>query len=152
MATDATESQTSDQPDDADSQQEAPEPNADDDEKADYVFGRWTRQRDHYLGLYKLWSRCILFLLGKQWVEWEAQSRRWAPEQHVPKWRQRPVTNLVFAVYRSAIAKLTKQRPAFDVVPPRTGDSEDREAAKLGESLLQQLWRSLAMPKLFAKA
>jgi hypothetical protein len=65
---------------------------------------------------------------------------------------QRPVTNLVFAVYRSAIAKLTKQRPAFDVVPPRTGDSEDREAAKLGESLLQQLWRALAMPKLFAKA
>jgi hypothetical protein len=104
------------------------------------------------LGLYKLWSRCILFLLGKHWLEWNAQSRRWTPEQNVPKWRMRPVTNLVFAVYRSAIAKLTKQRPAFDVVPPRTGDSEDREAAKLGESLLQQLWRALAMPKLFAKA
>lgn len=133
-------------------EQLAPDRDSDDIKKADYTFNRWSRQREHYYGLYRLWSRCILFLLGKQWLEWDAQSRRWTPEQNVPRWRHRPVTNLVFAVYRSAIAKLTKQRPAFDVVPPRTGDSEDREAARLGESLLQQLWRALAMPKLFAKA
>lgn len=134
------------------SDQEAPDQDADDQDKADYTFTRWTRQREHFYGLYKLWSRCILFLLGKHWLEWNQTSRRWTPEQNVPKWRMRPVTNLVFAVYRSAIAKLTKQRPTFDVVPPRTGDSEDREAARLGESLLQQLWRQLAMPKLLAKA
>jgi hypothetical protein len=120
--------------------------------KASYVFKRWTMQRDHYSGLYKLWTRAILFLLGKHWLEWNKEARRWTPEQNVPRWRQRPVTNLVFAVYRSAIAKLTKQRPTFDVVPPRTGDNDDREAAHLGEALLQQLWRQLAIPKLLAKA
>jgi hypothetical protein len=129
-----------------------PGEDADEKDKAAYAFKRWTMQRDHYLGLYKLWTRAILFLLGKQWLEWDKESRRWSPEQNVPKWRQRPVTNLVFAVYRTAIAKLTKQRPAFDVVPPRTGDAEDREAAHLGEALLQQLWRQLQLPKLLARA
>lgn len=129
-----------------------PDADAEDDDKAVYAYKRWTMQRDHYMGLYKLWTRAILFLLGKQWLEWNKDQRRWTPEQNVPKWRQRPVTNLVFAVYRSAIAKLTKQRPTFDVVPPRTGDSEDREAAHLGESLLQQLWRELKVAKLLAKA
>ncbi|HKW12121.1 MAG TPA: hypothetical protein VJO33_17165 [Gemmatimonadaceae bacterium] len=135
----------------ADYDQEAPKKSASKQDKANYTFNRWSRQREHYIGLFKLWSRCILFLLGKQWLEWSAQSRRYTPETNVPKWRQRPVTNLVFAVYRTAIAKLTKQRPSFDVVPPRTGDSEDREAAHLGEGLLQQLWRALKVPKLLAK-
>jgi hypothetical protein len=129
-----------------------PGQDASDKDKATYVYKRWTMQRDHYMGLYKLWTRAILFLLGKHWLEWNKEARRWTPEQNVPRWRQRPVTNLVFAVYRSAIAKLTKQRPTFDVVPPRTGDSDDREAAKLGESLLQQLWRELKLPKLLSKA
>jgi len=149
---DVQDSDRDDELSELESIQEAPEEDASDRDKANYTFGRWTRQREHFYGLYKLWSRCILFLLGKQWLEWDAQTRRWTPEQNVPKWRQRPITNLVFAVYRSAIAKLIKQKPSFDVVPPRTGDSEDREAARLGESLLQQLWRSLAMPKLLAKA
>lgn len=129
-----------------------PDADAKDDDKAAYAYKRWTMQRDHYMGLYKLWTRAILFLLGKHWLEWNKDQRRWTPEQNVPRWRQRPVTNLVFAVYRSAIAKLTKQRPTFDVVPPRTGDSEDREAAHLGESLLQQLWRQLRVAQLLAKA
>jgi hypothetical protein len=129
-----------------------PERDADNRTKAEYAYQRWTMQREHYMGLYRLWTRAILFLLGKQWLEWNKEQRRWTPEQNVPRWRQRPVTNLVFAVYRSAIAKLTKQKPTFDVVPPRTGDSEDREAAKLGESLLQQLWRALTLPRLLAKA
>lgn len=133
------------------STQEPPPDDASAEEKVKYTRARWTVQREHYLGLYKLWSRAILFLLNKQWLEWDHQSRRWSPEQAVPRWRQRPVTNLVFAVYRSAIAKLTKQRPTYDVVPPRTGDAEDREAANLGHGLLQQFWRALQMPKLLTK-
>lgn len=136
---------------DAEALQSAPAQDADDQKKIDYTLRRWRVQREHYLGLYKLWSRAILFLLGKHYLEWNLQSRRWTPEQNVPRWRQRPVTNLVFAVYRQAIAKLTKQRPTFDVVPPRTGDSEDREAAALGNGLLQQLWREMKTPKLLMK-
>lgn len=149
LENDETVSESTDNPV---SRQTAPEKDASAKEKVDYTLSRWRVQREHYLGLYKLWSRAILYLLGKQWLEWNFQSRRWTAEQNVPRWRQRPVTNLVFAVYRKAISKLTKQRPTYDCVPPRTGDAEDREAASLGNGLLQQFWRNLRMPALLAKA
>jgi hypothetical protein len=52
---------------------------------------------------------------------------------------------MVFAVYRSALAKLTKQKPTLEVVPP-SGDSDDKEAAELSGSLLVHLWRLLRKP------
>lgn len=125
----------------------APKKSASNKEKADYSVARWTAQRDYYSGLYRGWARAILFLLGKQWLSWNRASLQWTPERNVPKWRQQPVTNLVFAVYRSALAKLTKQRPAFDCVPP-SGDADDRAAAALGDSLLKFWWRLLKMPRL----
>lgn len=124
-----------------------PDTDATDKAKAEYSTARWTAQRDYYSGVYRGWARNILFLLGKQWLYWNTKSRQWAPERNVPKWRQQPVTNLVFAVYRSALAKLTKQRPAFDCVPP-SGDADDRAAAALGDSLLKFWWRLLKMPRL----
>ena len=120
-------------------------------ELAAYSFGRWMVQRDTYEGKFKQWARAILFLLGKQWLEWDERSKRYAPEQNVPKWRQRPVTNLVFAVYRASLAKLTKQKPALDCIPPQNGDSDDRAAAAIGDALLHYLWRFLQFGKTLGK-
>ncbi len=63
----------------------------------------------------------------------------------MPAWRQQPVTNVIYAVYRTLAAKLTKQKPTLEVVPP-SGDSNDREAAHLGEAILVHLWRLLKFP------
>jgi hypothetical protein len=119
--------------------------------KAQYSTARYNIQRDYYSGLYRFWSRSILFLLGKQWLLWNKTTKQWTPEKNVPKWRQQPVTNLVYRFYKNALAKLTKQRPAFDCVPP-SGDADDRAAAELGNALLKFWWRLLKMPQFLQRS
>jgi hypothetical protein len=116
------------------------------DEKACYVLARYACQNDHYRGLYQQWTKPIFFLVGKHHLNWEAQRGTFVPDTDVPPWRQQPVTNWTYAVYRTLLAKLTKQRPTTEVVPP-SGDSEDREAANLAESVLEHLWRLLRCPQ-----
>ena len=77
---------------------EAPGVDADDQEKADYAFTRWRVQGDHYAGYARYWTRVILFLVGKHWLTWKKDIRLYVPERNVPKWRQQPVTNLVFGL------------------------------------------------------
>lgn len=55
------------------------------------------------------------------------------------------MTNICYAVYRQLSAKMTKQKPTLEVVPP-SGDSNDRESAHLGEAILVYLWRLLKFP------
>jgi hypothetical protein len=116
------------------------------DEKGMYSFARYTAQNDHYSGFFQTWTKTILFLLGRQWnLVWNSTKRGWGRDTDIPAWRQQPVTNVTFATYRTLAAKLTKQRPTLEVVPP-SGDSNDREAASLGQSILVHLWRALKMP------
>jgi hypothetical protein len=108
-------------------------------------------QNDHYAGLYRQWAKPIFFLVGKHWLTWNSHRAQFELDNDVPEWRQQPVTNYVYAVYRGAMSKLTKQRPTHEVVPP-SGDSEDRESAKLGESVLEYLWRYLKKSKKLRRA
>jgi hypothetical protein len=117
----------------------------DDDKKGQYSFARYTVQGDHYAGFYQTWVKAILFLLGRHWLKWMNGARRYTTDTSVPPWKQQPVTNIVYAIYRSLATKLTKQKPALEVVPP-SGDSEDRESAALGGSILEHLWRLLKFP------
>lgn len=121
-----------------------PANDADNDFKAQYAQARWNAQREYYSGIYRYWSKAILFLLGKQWLRWNKTQRNYTTELNLPKWRQQPVTNFCYAVYRSALAKLKKQRPAFTCVPA-SGDTDDRNAANLGDALLKYWWRSLKL-------
>jgi hypothetical protein len=122
-----------------------PELDASPDEKAAYSLARYAVQNDHYIGLYQQWMKPIYFIVGKQWVKWNEQGSRYDLDTDVPKWRQQPVTNFSYAVYRTLLAKLSKQRAALEVVPP-SGDSDDRDSAKLGESIIEHLWRHLKTP------
>jgi hypothetical protein len=128
----------------ADAHKAEPDQTADAQAKANYAYARWRIQDDSFTGYAKEWTLSFLFLLKKHWWKWDTKQSRYAPEKNVPRWRQRPVTNLVYAVFRSGLAKLTKQRPTFDVVPA-SGDTDDRNAAKLGESVLHQLWQQLKL-------
>lgn len=124
---------------------------AEDDVKVAYAIARYTVQDDHYHGLHQQWVKPIYFLVGKQWLKWESEQGSYVVDTDVPEWRQQPVTNWTWAIYRTLIAKLTKQRPTLDVVPP-SGDSEDRESAKMGEAILQHLWRLLKCPQKMQRA
>lgn len=88
------------------------------------------------MGHYEDWTKTILFLLRKMWWNFDRKKRRWAPDTNVPPWRQQPVNPILFAVYRAWIAKVTKQRPTVDVIPP-SGDTDAVESAELGQSLLE---------------
>lgn len=123
----------------------APPPGSGADKLGQYSFARWAVQGDHYVGFYQTWVKTILFLLGRQWLKWMNGSRRFTTDTSVPPWKQQPVTNIVYAVFRTLSTKLTKQKPALEVVPP-SGDSDDRESAALGGSLLTFLWRKLKIP------
>ena len=116
------------------------------DKRGLYSFARYTVQNDHYVGYYQTWAKTILFLMGRHWLKWLDGPRRFTTDTDVPPWRQQPVTNLVYAIYRSIATKMAKQKPTLEVVPP-SGDSDDREAARLGQSILQNLWRHLKKPK-----
>jgi hypothetical protein len=122
-----------------------------DEQKAEYTLARYAVQNDHYRGLYQQWVKPIYFLVGKQWIKWNEQQYSYSMDTDVPPWRQQPVTNWTYAVYRTLMAKMTKQRPTLEVVPP-SGDSEDREAAKLGEAILEFLWRYLKHPQKVQRA
>lgn len=129
-----------------------PPPKAgEEDRRALYSFARYTAQNEHYVGYMMQWTKTILFLMGRQWVKWLTGPRRYTTDTDVPPWRQQPVTNIVYAIYRSIATKMAKQKPTLEVVPP-SGDSDDREAAKLGQSILQNLWRHLKMPKKIRRA
>lgn len=123
-------------------------PKADDtrEEKAHYVLARYAVQNDHYNGLYQQWIKPIFFLVGKQWVTWNLTQFTYSTDTDVPPWKQQPVTNWTFAVFRTLMAKMTKQKATVEVVPP-SGDSEDREASQLGQALLEFFWRYLKSPQ-----
>ncbi len=116
------------------------------DKRGLYSFARYTVQNDHYIGFYQMWAKTILFLMGRHWLKWLTGPRRYTTDTDIPPWRQQPVTNVIYAIYRSIATKMAKQRPTLEVVPP-SGDSADREAARLGQSILQHLWRALKMPQ-----
>jgi hypothetical protein len=131
---------------------QAPPPvDASDEDKADYVVARYAVQDEHYRGLYQQWIKVLLFLVGKQWLKWNEQLSSFQTDDDVPPWRQQPVTNWTYAFFRAMRAKLTKNRPSLEVVPP-SSDSEDREAAKLGEAVLEFLWRHLKSPQKVMRA
>lgn len=129
----------------------APSLDASDEDKANYVLARYAVQNDHYAGLYRQWAKPIFFLVGKHWLVWDPRKSNYDLDTDVPDWRQQPVTNYTYAVFRTAISKLTKAKPTFEVVPP-SGDSEDRDSAKLGESILEFLWRYLKTPQKVIRA
>lgn len=124
----------------------APALDASNEDKGRYTVARFAAQNDHHVGIYKTRTKTLNFLIGEHWrTRWDGTSMSWNFERDIPDWRQQPVTNVTYAVYRSAIAKLTKQKPTLEVVPP-SGNSEDREAAQLAEALLTYLWRLLRKP------
>jgi hypothetical protein len=88
-----------------------PDVGADSNDLADYVVTNWAVQDDHYRGLYQQWMKVLFFIVGKHHVKWDENRSVYVPDTDVPPWRQQPVTNITFAVFRTLVAKLTKNKP-----------------------------------------
>ncbi|KPJ96763.1 MAG: hypothetical protein AMS18_00475 [Gemmatimonas sp. SG8_17] len=116
-----------------------PTADASDEDKARWTQHRWHSQDPLYEPFYRKWSEIIAFIRGRHWDIWSQHSMRMVPETDVPPWRERMTVNYTFAIWKTFIAKLTKNRPAWDV-RPASGDAEDINAALLGRSILEWLW------------
>lgn len=116
---------------------------------ARYARALWDEQDDELRALHTIWQQNLLFLAGHQWAEPNAKGVFRLPP--APSWRERPVTNLCLPFYKTFLAKATKNRPTWFVIPA-SGDAKDMQGAQLGDEVLQAKWTELRAAKLYREA
>jgi hypothetical protein len=84
------------------------------------------------------WYLNLAYYAGQQWVFWN-RGRLYEPQ--LEGWRVTFTDNRIIGIVRTEVAKLTRQRPRF-VVVPNTGSEADIDNAMLGERILNHLWKS----------
>lgn len=87
------------------------------------------------------WYLNCAFFEGNQWLWWNRG--RLDPVQ-LADWRVKYVDNRIIGIVNTELAKMTKQKPAWQVIPV-TGEDSDLEASETGEKVLDYLWRYLHM-------
>lgn len=100
-------------------------------------FDRSARAR---MGVEGQWYRNMSFYLGRHWVVWDRKNNQLIDLSTDPGWRVRNTTNHVLNFVQSKSALLLKNRPSFNV-HASSDDSSDREASRLGQQLLDNLWQ-----------
>ena len=90
----------------------------------------------------RIWILNLAYVRNEQWSAVDSSGRLYRPQ--MPAHRVTVVDNRILPCVNTEIAKMTKNRPIFTVVP-RSGDEEDRNAAELGEQVMRYLWKDLSM-------
>ena len=123
-------------------------PRSDDDKKkyAGYARALWDEQEEYMANLHQVWTQNLLFLSGRQW--WTRGLDGVFRPRRVPSWKEQPVTNLTMAFFRTYLAKVLKNRPAWTVIPA-TPDPEDTHAAELADQVLEAKWQELGLSETF---
>src|SRR5450631_1085397 len=87
------------------------------------------------------WHLNYAYYIGEQWLFWNlVRLDRPRLDPH----RLTLTDNRIIGIVRTELAKMTKQKPAWQVVPT-TAQDEDLQASLMGEKVLDYLWRHLAM-------
>lgn len=81
------------------------------------------------------------FYGGDQWTFW---NRGRLDRPRLDPWRITLTDNRIIGIVRTELAKMTKQKPTWQVVPT-SGQDEDIQASLTGEQILDFLWRHLRM-------
>lgn len=115
-----------------------------------YTRALWDEQEGPLDPLHRTWIQNLLFLLSYQWWKYDPITGIAVPET-VPKYRERPVANLLVPYFKHLMAKLTKQRPAFRCIPATT-DPDDIHAANLGDDVLRAKWQELRISRVIRRA
>lgn len=120
------------------------------------VEGMYKKARSRRLVFERQWYYNMAFYFGKQWVTWHqgagtASDFAKLIEPAKPPWRVRLVSNKIKPIIRKELAKVTKEKPTFYVVPA-SADDEDITAAQAGEHISEHLWRDLNMNRTIRRA
>jgi hypothetical protein len=115
-----------------------------------YARAFWDEQEEAMASLHDVWVQNMLFLSNRQWWKRSPLTGAYQPEI-VPPWREQPVSNLSLAFFKTFLAKATKQRPAWQVVPA-SSDPEDVHSSQLAEEVLEAKWVELRLGRTLRKA
>ena len=100
-----------------------------------------TQAKNARAGFEPIWYLNVSYYMGKQWVFW---NRGRLDRPILEPWRVTLTDNRIIGIVRTELAKMTKQKPAWQVVPV-TAEDADLEASRVGEQILGYLWRHLHM-------
>jgi len=86
------------------------------------------------------------YLCGFDSVYYDGNSRSFKPIPSPSRFvqRNRVHVNRILPTAQNRLARLCKNPPRYDV-RPKSSDEEDKDAARLGEQVLEQLWDTLAI-------
>lgn len=100
-----------------------------------------TQAKNARAGFEPVWYLNVSYYMGRQWVFW---NRGRLDRPVLEPWRVTLTDNRIIGIVRTELAKMTKQKPAWQVVPV-TAEDADLEASRVGEQILGYLWRHLHM-------
>jgi len=83
----------------------------------------------------RIWFRNILYYLGEQWIDWIVSSNTFRRKSTHPL-MPTPVSNIIRDYIRTIKAMILNKKMSIRIWPNST-EEEDRQAAELGENLLQ---------------
>ncbi len=88
----------------------------------------------------------IAYLCGFDNVYFDTSSRAFKPTSSPSRLLKanRVHVNRILPTVQNRLARLVKNPPRYDV-RPKSGDEEDKDSARLGEQVLEQLWEQLAI-------
>jgi hypothetical protein len=95
-----------------------------------------------------VWYMNLAYFEGRQWLAYGG-GRLYMPQ--MPRSRILYVDNRIQPIVRKELARLTKNRPVFNVIP-NSADEEDQNAAQLGNDIMTYLWQHLKLDKIRMRA
>lgn len=128
---------------------ERPADNADEGDFAAYARALWDEQENALSALHQVWIQNLLFLSNRQWHK--VRSDGLIGQDPAPSWRKRPSSNLTLAYFKTFVAKATKVRPAWEVIPAST-EPDDVKGAQLADEILEAKWLELRLASIFRRA
>lgn len=107
-------------------------------------------QRASMSSMFITWTQNILFLAGLQWFKYDPMAGAFTLP-NLPKWKERPVRNLLLPIFKTFLGKVTKNRPAGVCIPAST-EPQHIQAAQLGNEVIEAKWFELKLPKILRRA
>jgi hypothetical protein len=116
---------------------------------AQHAQALWDEQTEDLRPLHRIWERNLLFLTDQHWHELTRSG--WRPRPDTETWRQRPTYNFCKPFAVTTLAKVTKTRPTYQVVPA-SSEPRDMQAAQLGDEVLEAKWTELKAQRRYRNA
>lgn len=91
------------------------------------------------------WILSLAFLMGKQYTFFNKSSQLLQQLRRI-KGKRRSIDNQLISRWRRQVADLIRTKPSMSVVPA-SNDDEDIKAAKIGDKVLENFWRTNRMRK-----